>query len=214
MIANKFIKSGNVNKFKVSVTGGIGSGKTMVCKIFEILGWPVYYSDSRAMELVQTTPELVSLYCRLFGNDVFQNGVLKRQQVAKKIFSNPNLLVEVQNAVHPMVRDDFNKWASLQDSRVVINESAISFESGLANFMNQTVLIVAPEPVRITRVMIRDNVPREVVESRMRAQWSDEEKIKLADYLIHSDDQNLVIPQVIDIFNKIVAKSEELAICG
>ncbi|TCO03300.1 dephospho-CoA kinase [Natronoflexus pectinivorans] len=189
---------------KIGVTGGIGSGKSTICRIFEILGCPVYNSDQQAIHLIHNHPEIIEGYIKLFGKDVYNDGILNRKLVADKIFNEKQLLIEIQNLVHPIVRNDFNRWFAEQTSAAVINEAAILFESGSYKQMDKIISVIAPEQLRIDRVVKRDRVSPKEVTIRIKNQWTDDQRIPLSDYIIYADDQQLVTPQVIEIYEKMI----------
>lgn len=191
--------------YRIGITGGIGSGKTTVCRILEILGLPVYYSDLRARQLIESDPRVRSLYKRLFGDDVYASGQLNRPLVAAQLFNNPMLKTEVEKVVHPIVRSDFEEWVLQQKSSMVINEAAIMFESGSYRSMDAVILVTAPEQVRIQRVMKRDGLTKEQVLARIKMQWSEEKKRTLSQYIVECDDVQMVIPQVLDVHQKILS---------
>lgn len=193
-----------MEKFRVGITGGIGSGKSTVSKIFGLLGLPVYYSDLRARMLIESHPQVRSLYMHLFGEDVYASGHLDRQRVAAQLFNDPGLKSEVEQVVHPIVRNDFEQWARQQKSEVVLNEAAIMFESGSYHAMNEVILVTAPEDLRIHRVMKRDGLTRDEVMARIKTQWPDERKQALSRYMVVCDDVQLVIPQVLDVYRQIM----------
>ncbi len=191
------------SKYKVGITGGIGSGKTTVCRIFEILGFPVYYSDRKAKEIIHTNQSVINLYKRLFGNDVYENGKLDREKVGKIFFSNPQIKIEIERFLHPIVRNDFSNWAQQQKSKVVINESAILFESSGHTNMDAIIVVSAPVNIQIKRVLKRDGLSEEDIIARMRSQMSDNEKIKLCNYHVLCNDEEMVIPQVLNIYKEL-----------
>jgi dephospho-CoA kinase len=186
---------------KIGVTGGIGSGKSTVCRFFEVLGVPVYDSDSRAKQLIHSNADLIRLYKSLFGEDIYVNGYLNRSKVAVLLFRDPSLLKHVEAVVHPLVRADFEKWANKQDCGLVINEAAVLFEGGSYKFMDKIITVVAPVDLRIQRVKRRDNASDEAIRSRMNNQWSDEQKIVRSDFTVFADDRQLIIPQILKIWN-------------
>lgn len=191
-------------KFKIGITGNIGSGKSTICHVFEVLNVPVYYSDLRAKKLINSDPEIMSVYKRIFGSGIYIDGLLDRKQVAETLFNNKKLLKEVEIAVHPAVMQDFDRWNEEQQSRFVLYESAILFEKGNNRFMDKTIFVSAPEQLRIKRVMKRDNVSKEAVYARIRNQWKEEEKIKISDFVIVCDDITPVIPQVLELYDNII----------
>ena len=189
---------------KVGITGGIGSGKTTVCKVFETLGIPVYNADTQAKLLMNTDPELKASLQGYFGSDIYVDGILVRHQLAEIIFNDPSALEKVNSWVHPAVARDFEQWCTRQTSPYVLEEAAIIFESNLAHRFEKTILVTAPESVRIERVCARDQVAPEIVRKRMANQWPDEKKIALADYVIYNDNVRQIAPQVMEIHRNLL----------
>ena len=189
---------------KVGITGGIGSGKTTVCKIFESLGIPVYYADNEAKRLIEEHPRLVSGYKKLFGDEVYRNGKLNKQLVAKVIFEDNKLLNKVNALVHPVVREDFIGWVNKQCAPYVIEEAAVLLESGGHHFLDKVLLVTAPETVRIARVIKRDGVASEEVLKRIRNQWPDEKRRRFCDYEVLADEKHLVVPQILKIHSELL----------
>lgn len=187
-------------------TGGIGSGKSYVSGIFARLGYPVYYSDTRAKMLYDTDPLLLKQIVELLGNDVLDNGSINRRTMAGKIFGNETLLRKVEGFVHPAVLRDFQSWKEevckelSQKGRkpaFVVFESAILLESRPVKECADKVLHVkAPYELRIERVMRRDNVSREQVEERISRQWGDGERDSMSDFVIFADSQRALLPQI------------------
>ena len=174
-------------KIKVGITGGIGSGKSKVCQLLEEKGYPVFYSDEVAKKLVQTHPEIKKQLIHLLGANVYENNQLNKPFLASKIFGDDAIRVQVNHIIHPIVRATFADWAESQLSTIVFNEAAILIETGTYKTLDFTVLVVAPKEVKIQRVMERDGVSEAEVEARMNKQWSDEQKIPFADFIIHND---------------------------
>ncbi len=191
---------------KVGITGGIGSGKTTVCNVFNSLGIPIYSSDDNAKRLINTDSTLMNVYKKYFGQDIYSSGVLNTKKVSEIIFSNRNVLNEIEKYVHKAVRLDFDKWTSNQNSRIIINEAAIMFESGGYKNMDKVITVVAPKELRLKRVMKRSNMSEDEVLRIMDIQWNDKQKIDKSDFVIYADDKNLVIPQVLDILDDINSK--------
>ncbi|WP_010665008.1 dephospho-CoA kinase [Marinilabilia salmonicolor] len=190
---------------KVGVTGGIGSGKTTVCRIFESFGVPVYYADDRAKLLIVENEQLRSGYQRLFGVDVYtRNGQLNRGLVAEKIFNDQKLLQQVNDLVHPVVHHDFQEWCNKQSASYVIEEAAVLIESGGYRFMDKVILVTAPEKRRINRVMERDGNSRAKVEERINNQWNEEQLRRYCDFEVKADDVHLVTPQILNIHNELI----------
>lgn len=190
----------------VGITGGIGSGKTTVCSIFAALGVPVYYADDRAKFLMANDPNLKKRIVEVFGDESFRDGKLNRAYLADRVFSSDSQLDLLNTLVHPAVAEDFKQWV-LQQHEVpyVLKEAAILFESGSYRSVDGTVLVTAPEHIRIERVMKRDGVSKDAVLSRMSKQWTDEQKVTLADHIIENDGYQLVVPQVIELHRKFSA---------
>ena len=190
--------------YRVGLTGGIGSGKSTVGKIFENLGVPVYNSDLRARVLIQQHTDIIAAYQAFFGSDIYTNGVLNRSRVAELLFNNGDLLQKVQAIVHPIVNDDFNNWVQLQTGSVVMKETAVLFEGGGVDTVDDVLTVTAPLNLRIQRVVTRDHLSEKEVMDRVNSQWSDEKKIALSRYVVYADDCQLVIPQVLDVYRQIV----------
>lgn len=194
------------SKITIGVTGGIGSGKSIICRIISTMGYPVFYADNEAKSILVENEEVRTEIFRLFGEKAYQGKLLNREFIASKIFDNKDLRTRMNAIVHPRVGEAFKKWMSEQESDIVFDEAAILFETGSYKNFNHTILVTAPEELRITRVMSRDKVSRDKVLSRMATQWPEEKKISMADFIIKNDDKSLVIPQVLktlDAINKI-----------
>lgn len=185
----------------VGVTGGIGSGKTTVCRVFQLLGVPVFEADTVAKNLYNTNSEIKSGLIHLFGANIYTpEGLLNRKKLASLIFTNEIHLAKVNELVHPVVRAAFENWLKMhKNAPYVIHEAAILFESGFYKMMDFTLLVTAPENERIARVMARDGVTGQMVRERMQKQWSEEKKEKLAGKVLVNDNKNLIIPEIIQI---------------
>lgn len=190
----------------VGVTGGIGSGKTYVCSLFEKKGVPVYNTDVEAKRLMNSNDQVKKSICELLGDSCYENGVLNRPYVAEKIFNNTSLLKKINAIVHPAVALDFKKWNKEQNADFVIKESAILFETGGYKNCDISILVTAPIDIRIKRVIERDNVSHEKVLERIKNQWDDKEKIKLANYVIENTEKEKTISQVEIIYNTLNQK--------
>ncbi|MBN1985519.1 MAG: dephospho-CoA kinase [Prolixibacteraceae bacterium] len=189
---------------KVGITGGMGSGKSTVCKIFKLLGAPVFEADVVAKQLLNTHPKIKKGLIRLFGEGIYmQDGAIDRKKLAGIIFNNKIQLANMNRLVHPVVLDEFNKWLEKQQDAYIIHEAAILFESGFYKMMDFTLLISAPLQQRIERVMKRDGVGEQQVLERINRQWTDEEKRKLASLEIINDNKHLIIPVIIEIDKKL-----------
>ena len=187
----------------VGITGGIGSGKSTVCEIFKILGVPVFEADKVARNLMNENSVIRLNLVEWFGNEIYSGNQLNRKLLAEHIFNDNSLLNKVNSLVHPIVREEFEKWKNSQNTVYSVYEAAILFESGFYKLMDFTVLITAPEQIRINRVMKRDNLSPDQVVARIKNQWPDEEKRKLATTVIINDNKNLIIPQIIEIDKKL-----------
>lgn len=170
--------------YKVGITGGIGSGKSSVCKMLALRGVPIYDSDSRAKQLMVTDAELVRLVSQRFGADVYVDGMLNRQVLAARVFTDKVALAELNSMVHPAVMRDFERWAAEQQTAYVVMESAIIFEAGLDDKLDAVIAVMAPCSLRLERAMQRDGATREQIEERMRTQLSDDELARRAKYAI------------------------------
>ena len=189
---------------QVGITGGIGSGKTTACLIFEKLGIPVYYADIQAKYLMNTDDELKTSLKDYFGNDIYHDGVLDRHKLAEIIFNDKTALEKVNRWVHPAVERNFKQWCTLQKAPYVLEESAILFEEDISSRFGKIILVTAPESLRIERVCARDQVAPDTVRQRMASQWPEERKITLADYIIYNDNQQLITPQVMEIHRQLM----------
>lgn len=191
---------------KIGITGGIGSGKSTVCRVFSVMGIPVFEADKVARKLMDTDEEIHEKLVRLFGAAVYlPDQTVNRKYLAGIVFKDPSLLTKLNEIVHPVVRKTFFDWCEKQESPYIIHEAAILFESGFYKMMDKTITVVTSEDERIRRVMKRDGITMELVKERIKNQLSDEERIKLADFVIGNNDDQLIIPQIIEIDKKIKA---------
>jgi len=191
--------------FRLGVTGGIGSGKSTVCKIFNVLGIPHFSADDSARIIMDTDLMLRESLKKLLGTDLYESGELDRKALAAMIFNNNELLGKVNGLVHPLVFRDYEKWCSEQTSDYVIMEAAILYESGGENYTDRVAAVIAPVEERIMRVVERNTMSREEVESRIRNQVRETELISRADYIIDNSEDMMAIPQVLRIHNEIMA---------
>ena len=196
---------------RVGLTGGIGSGKTLICSILEKLRIPVYYADAEAKRLMNCKPDLKRMILDLMGEKAYRGGSLDRKYLAERLFGDGALLTAMNSVVHPAVREDFKRWNDQQKNvPYVVEEAAILFESGAYKELDQSVLVYAPEEIRIRRVMERDGCDRESVQRRMSHQLSEEELTKLADHILVNDGQQMILPQVIELHNKLIKGNNQL----
>jgi dephospho-CoA kinase len=184
----------------IGITGGIGSGKTTACKIFQELGVPVYYADARAKELMTTNVVLKNKIIQAFGEKAYAGNGLDRAYLAQQIFASKEKLSILNGLVHPAVANDFDDWLQEHNGeKYVLKEAAILFESGAYQNVDITVLVIAPEDLRLERVMQRDGSSKEDVLKRMNNQWTQERKVKLADHILNNDGRKLLLPQVLEL---------------
>lgn len=195
---------------RLGITGGIGSGKSVVSEILKIKGIPVYNADTEAKRLMVEDEELRHQLMQLLGDDIyFENGTLDKKKVASKIFSNPTLLQKVNQTVHPAVGKDFLRWEqnqAQQSKNIIAMESAILFESNLNMQFDKTLLVYAPLEVRVKRVMLRDAATLEQVQARIKNQSDEESKRSKADFVIENDNQQALLPQINQVLSQILSK--------
>ncbi|WP_316810845.1 dephospho-CoA kinase [Pedobacter heparinus] len=184
---------------KIGITGGIGSGKTTVCKVFETMGIPVFYADTVARQIMLTDELLIAGVKNTFGAESYTaGGLLNNKYIAGIVFNHADELAKLNALIHPAVFRAFDKWVKQIPATVpyVLKEAALLFESGSYKMCDQNILVLAPAEVRLQRVMERDGLSAEQVKARMDKQLPDEEKIKLADYSIHNNETDSLIIQV------------------
>ncbi len=186
---------------KIGLTGGIGSGKSTVAKVLETMFFPVFYSDACAKQLLENHPDIRYELINLLGNDVYQNEHLNKVFLAQHIFSDQTLREQVNAIIHPRVRMAFSEWANQQDCTLVFNEAAILFESGSYKQLDATILVIAPEDLKINRVMQRDQVTEDAVRNRMHSQWDDKQKMALADFVIENDEKKPLLIQIEELIS-------------
>ena len=189
----------------IGLTGGIGSGKSTVAKIFETLGIPVYYADEAARTLMNTDTGIISAVKKYFGEESYVNGELNRPYIASQVFTDNYKLDLLNSITHPATIADAKKWMQKQTAPYSIKEAALIFESGSAEGLDYVIGVYAPVTLRIKRVMDRDKTSREEVLKRMGRQLNEEMKMKLCDFVITNDEQHLVIPQVLELHQKFLS---------
>jgi len=194
---------------KVALTGNIGSGKTLICRFFEILGVPVFYADSEAKKLYENKNILLKVK-QEFGEEILTSqGNLNKTLLAEKIFTNKENLKKINGIIHPEVFKIFEEWArNHRNKPYVIQEAAILFETGSYKRFNRTILVYAPEEILIERVMKRDGLSRQEVLNRLQNQMDQEHKKQLADYLILNDNSQLLIPQILKLHQQLTEFSK------
>jgi len=191
---------------KIGLTGGIGSGKTTVARIFEVLGIPVYYADEAAKNLMNGDPQLKHQIIQRFGADVYKEGKLDRHFLGSLVFSDEEKLKQLNEIVHPATQKDAAHWMSLQTTPYAIKEAALIFEAGLRPDFDYIIGVTAPESLRISRVIKRDQSSREKVLDRIRQQMNEEEKMKLCDFVIVNDEKEAVLPQTIRVHESLLVR--------
>jgi dephospho-CoA kinase len=189
---------------RLGVTGGIGSGKTSVCRVFNVLGVPVFSADAEARIIMETDKNVISMIESIAGRDIYETGLLNRSKLANLMFNDDLILQEVNHAVHPVVLDHFVNWEYLQDAQYVIMEAAILFESGAANLVDRILTVIAPLEERIDRIIRRNRLTREQVMERVKKQLGDEEKIEKSHYVIDNSDNMMIIPEILKIHQEII----------
>ncbi len=195
---------------KIGLTGNIGSGKTAVCKIFEIAGVPVFYSDIEAKLLYKRDDVKKRLFER-FNDSVFDSkNNVDFKKLAGKIFSNKQDLLFINGLIHPLVFEKYQKWLDEnKDYPITIHESAILFENNLQNNFDKTIVVSCPQKVRLKRLKQRDKISESEILKRMKNQLSDEEKENLADYIIKNDEETLLIPQVLKLKSELLKLNQQ-----
>jgi dephospho-CoA kinase len=190
---------------KVGITGGIGSGKTTVCRIFEMLGIPVFYADTASRNIVQQNPDVIVAIKAIFGNDIYQDAKLNTKSLAEIVFNDAEKLSKLNAIVHPAVFALFDEWIAKNSAYpYVLKEAALIFETNAHLTLDAVIVVTAPESLRIKRVMQRDGVTEADVQQRMQQQMPEEEKSKRATYIIHNDESELLIRQVMAIHKKLL----------
>ncbi len=190
---------------KIGITGGIGSGKSTVAKVFQVLGIPVYNADLAAKRLMNEDAALKEKIKQQFGNDVYKNEKLDNKYLAQIVFSSEEKLNLLNSMVHPATINDANVWMQKQTTPYTLKEAALLFESGAAELLDYIIGVTAPPPLRLQRVMQRDNSSREEVMARMNKQMDEEIKMKLCNFIINNDEQQLLIPQVLALHETILS---------
>jgi len=188
----------------VGLTGGIGSGKTIVSKVFETMGCFVYNSDERAKALYYNS-NIKKNVIELLGSECYLNDhEINKEYISKKVFNYPELLQKLNQIIHPAVKEDFINFKNkLTEKSIIVKETALLFEAGINKDLDYTILVTAPIDIKIKRVMSRNHISKEEVEKRMSSQWSDEQKKNLANIVITNDESLALIPQVISIIEKL-----------
>ncbi len=193
---------------KVGITGGIGSGKTTICQIFESLDIPIYYADIQAKKIMSSHASVKQQIKAVLGDESYHaNGKLNRKFIASKIFSDKSLLLAINQIVHPAVQTDADRWTQQIRADLnppyIIREAALLVENGSYKSLDVIIVVTCPENIRIKRVMKRDRLSNEEVTKKIKSQMAESEKVKVADYVIVNDGIKPIIPQVWEIHKKI-----------
>lgn len=193
---------------KIGITGGIGSGKSTVVHCFALLGVPVYDADAASKRLYHSDPALKKSLQDAFGKSIYKEGVLDRTALAAIVFNDPQKLALLNSLVHPPTIKDAETWMAMQTAPYLLKEAALLFESGSVNSLDYVIGVSAPEALRLQRVMARDGVNETDVRSRMARQMEEGEKMSKCNFIITNDEASLVIPQVLELHNKLLQLSE------
>lgn len=186
----------------IGITGGIGSGKSIICKVFALLGVPIYEADTQARYLMNTNVEIIKSLKNVFGENIYtQNGELDRRFVATEIFSYPEKVLLLNSIVHPKVAEDFKNWKEKHEkSEYVMNEAALMFESGSYKRMDKVVTVFSPLTLRKKRIKLRDTQRTDQeIENIIQKQLPEEEKLERADFVIENDEKKALLPQILQL---------------
>ncbi len=192
---------------KIGITGGIGSGKTTVCKLFELLGIPVYYADAASKKILNEDKIAKEKIVNIFGTSILdQEGLIDRKKLGTIVFNKKVELDKLNGILHPAVGLHFEKWLKQQNAAYILKEAAILFESGAFKQVDKVITVVAPLELKISRIIQRDGISREEVLSRMKNQMTDEERVKRSDFVIHNNGLELLIPKVLALNKQLTSK--------
>lgn len=189
---------------KIGLTGNIGSGKTSVAQVFEVLGVPVFYADVESKKLF-IEPEVKKELAKLFGTNIItKSKEVDKRKLASIVFTDEAKLKQLNELLHPLVYKRYLEWIDNQNASYTILEAAILFESGFNKYVHQSICVYTNKESRILRIIKRDNFEKADIEARMKNQWSDQQKNELADFLIDNNENEMIIPQVLKIHQKIL----------
>lgn len=194
---------------KIGLTGGIGSGKSTVAQLFEVLGIPVYYADMEAKRLMNEDLKLKSSITAIFGEGAYTNKILNRKYISSIVFSDPAKLEQLNAIVHPATKKDCENWMDQQTTPYAIHEAALIFEAKVADRLDYIIGVSSPQELRIKRTMERDTVSQEEVLQRMSKQLDEEIKMSKCDFVLVNDEKQLLIPQVLKLHEKLIQLSKE-----
>jgi len=187
------------------ITGGIASGKSVVCEVFKLLGVPVYNADTAAKVLANTDREIKNDLIKLFGDDIYEGNNLNRKKLSEIIFNNKTALENTNKIIHPRVIKDFLRWAEEhKDHKYILMEAAILYESGTYKMLDKVITVTAPKQIRISRALSRENFTKQIIENIQKNQILDEEKVKRSHYVILNDNKTLILPQILRIHQQLL----------
>lgn len=201
------MKGAGKPRIRLGVTGGIGSGKSSVCRVFNVLGIPVFYSDPEAKAIMNNDLSVRSKINAIAGKDLYLSGNLDREELSTMIFNDEELLGRVNALIHPLVFQNFIQWADKQIAPYVIMEAAILFESGASELVDKILTVVAPLDQRIDRTVKGSQLTREQVMDRIRNQMDDDVKVKNSDYIIYNSEDDMIIPSVLRIHGDLLRQT-------
>jgi len=192
----------------VGITGGIGSGKSIVCQAFNVIGIPVFNADVVSKQILETDISVHQSLFDFFGVGIFSNNIPDRKKLAELVFNDAEKLAKLNSIMHPKVREDFAYWVNKNAHLAyVIQESAILFETGLWKYFDKTILVAAPINERIHRVIHRDTASEDEITKRINNQWTDEQKAKLANFRVQNSNSDRLIPQLLEIHQQLLLLS-------
>ncbi len=189
---------------QIGLTGGIGSGKSTIAKIFEVLEIPVYYADDAAKRIMNEDEDLKKEIIRHFGPESYKEGKLNRAYISSKVFDNQEKLATLNRLVHPATIQDSERWMLQQKAPYAIKEAALIFESGLRQHLDYVIGVSSPMHMRIQRILQRDNITAEQAESRMKSQMDEAKKMALCDFVISNDETKALLPQVLALHQQLL----------
>lgn len=195
---------------RIGITGNIGSGKSLVCKIFNHLGINTFYSDEETKKLY-FLPEIRKEIIEYFHDEVyFKDGSLNKKLLTYNLFKKPEALQFIESLLYPKLNESFERWCEHQNSGYILFESAILFEKKFDEHFDKIIFVSAPDEIRLQRAMLRDHCDEENVRSRMRLQWDEESKIRKSDFMIYNDGKEMLIPQVLKIHNTLSTNTNKV----
>lgn len=194
---------------RVGLTGGLGSGKSTVAQIFEVLGTPVYYADIAAKRLMNEDPDVKPAITNAFGKKAYVNDMLDRKYISSLVFSDPAKLELLNSIVHPATKKDSDLWMQQQTTPYAIHEAALIFEAKVAERLDKVIGVSSPLELRLKRAMQRDKVDRDEILKRMNQQLDEDLKMSKCDFILINDEEQLLIPQVLDLHEKLIALSKQ-----